>query len=114
MSYCKLSCFTGGSIRQIVYCKKYGMMKQYEKDLQSFLSSKGLLDKMRQFQDDQLAYDEFEKDQWLLHRWPVELEDGEIDYEDSIICYPSGYVKGKVGKALRKLVPDLQIKVDWK
>ena len=82
----------------MITSEKYGIHNDI--DLQSFLGSQSLLDTIRQMSEDQLAYNQFEAYQWMLHRWHIINDDGSIDYIKGVIwtLHLHNYVKDKVGR----------------
>ena len=91
----------GGSMRIMRISAKKDT--SVEEEFRQCLSNQCLLDIINQMNSDYL-----ESYQWLVHRIPIQSDDGAIDYQEYNCDFPSRYIAEKVAERIHHL------QVDWK
>ena len=82
---------------------------KYDRQLKDILQSSGLTDLLKLSAPD-MQSKELNDRQWLIHRYPVQDEEGEVDYTCFTVEFPSQYVKRKVHE---KVAEGLNEKFHW-
>ena len=97
----------GGSIRSMCFSHTERAEKELQRSLESLLSNKTLIDIINEVTDSCYTKQEYDSWQWIVHRNPIENEEG-IDYTEYTCSFPSQHIASLVADRIRNL------KADWK